>query len=147
MAVDGDTSTSWFGDGSLGAPGGSVFTWEHPDALDIDRVTVVGNGANADSTLRTSTGFESVTVEILDNGTVTYSETFGLPGTPDPTINARPDARGNTVRLTFVMPYSDSTSVRMPRCALKSINRPTTASIARQSSARRGSSGPSRCKL
>ena len=104
LAIDGDTTTSWFGNGSSGAPSGSVFTWEHGDTLEIDRITVVGNGANADSALRTGTGFESVTVEVLDNGTVTYSETFGLPGTPDPTINARPAAAGNTVRLTFIGP-------------------------------------------
>src|SRR5690606_24048401 len=100
-AIDGNAATSWFGTGSDGEPIASVFTWEHPDVIEIARVTVVGNGGHQDPGLRTGTGFESVTVEVLADGSVTYSETFGLPGTPDPTINARPAAPGNTVRLTF----------------------------------------------
>ena len=46
-------------------------------------------------------------------------------------------------RRTAVMPYSDSTIVRTPRCAKKSIRSPATRSMARQSSASARNEGSS----
>jgi hypothetical protein len=101
LGIDGDPSTSWFSAGSQVDGDASVFTWSTDRQWVIKQVVIEGNGANADAANRIDYGFESVTVEVLSGETVSYSETFGLPGTPDPTVTARPDAPGDTVRLTF----------------------------------------------
>lgn len=101
FGIDGDPTTSWFSAGTQVDGAASTFTWSTDGQWVIKQVVIEGNGANADPANRIGYGFESVTVEVLSGDSVSYSETFGLPGTPDPTVTARPDAPGDTVRLTF----------------------------------------------
>jgi hypothetical protein len=86
-----------------GAPGSTwVYTWSIATEQLIDSVKIVGNGSNANSSLRTGHGFGSVTVEILTHdNSVVFSQTFGLPGTPDPTQTVKVNTVGSRVRLTF----------------------------------------------
>jgi hypothetical protein len=99
LAVDGDPATSWFSQGVSADPNGSTFTWRTPDPELIQEITIVGNGRSPE--FAENFGFESVRVEVLVGDDVAYTESFGLPGTPDPTVNARPRVVGDGVRLTF----------------------------------------------
>ena len=101
LAVDGDQTTSWFSDG---VPGGDteVYEWDAGSEITIDRVTIVGNGANADPSIRSGYGFDAVTVEILDGGgKVVSTGELDLSGTPDPDVAIEPHVLGRRIRLTF----------------------------------------------
>jgi hypothetical protein len=93
LAVDGSVGTSWF---SLGpGVGPAVFTWTGP-RTEITEVSFVGNASNNEPSFRTGFGFASVTLEVLDGGSVVYNSSGGGNG-----WTFQPNAVGNTVRLTF----------------------------------------------
>lgn len=101
LALDGDPATSWMAD--VGADGdNSLFVWSAPGQATISAVTIVGNGANTDETLRTGHGFESVTVNVIDGtGNQVFTQTVSLAGSPDPTVTVTPNVAGANVALLF----------------------------------------------
>jgi hypothetical protein len=99
LAVDGDPTTSWFSQGPEVDPDGSVFTWRADGPEQIEEIVITGNGRHPE--LAEGFGFESVRIEVLAGDAVVFSESVGLPGTPDPTVTSRPGVTGDTVRLTF----------------------------------------------
>lgn len=101
LAVDGRDDTSWFSKGAADGPD-STFTWKHARDDLITLVRITGNGANADASIRRGFGFDSVTVQVLDElDDVDFEQTVQLTGTPDPTTEVRPGVRGRTVKLIF----------------------------------------------
>ena len=102
LATDGDVSTSWFSAGrSDGAS--TTFTWTHERDDLITMVRIIGNGGNADPSVRSGFGFESVSIKVLDEfGDVDFETTVGLDGTPDPTVEVRPGVEGRTVVLELI---------------------------------------------
>ena len=102
LAVDTDLSTSWFSTGP--EPGNSPTDYVWTTAADrcIDRILIVGNGQNENTSFRTDFGFESVTVRVFDStDNLTFEETRGLPGTPDPTTTVEIGQIGNRVVLAL----------------------------------------------
>ena len=101
LAVDGDTTTSWFSKGP-GAGGTSVYTWTGKRDDMITHVAIVGNGQNKKPEFQKNFGFGSVTIDVLDaKGDPDFTETVDLPGTPDPSVVVRPGVIGRSVRMTF----------------------------------------------
>ena len=98
LAVDGSNATSWFSAGG----GTATYTWDLGDVgAFIDAVQIIGNAANETPRFRTGFGFEGVTITVFDGETQTYSEPFGLGGTPDPDVTARPGVVGTRIVLDF----------------------------------------------
>jgi hypothetical protein len=103
LAIDGDESTSWFAAAAdpSGAPTSFRFTLPQDECL--AELMFVGNGAQADLTLRDGYGFESMTVQILDaTEQVIVEEVHTLAGSPDPTITIALDGvLGREIVLLF----------------------------------------------
>jgi hypothetical protein len=96
LAADGSDATSWFSAGG----GTATYSWDLGGrAAFIDAITVVGNSAHPQ--FPTNFGFGAVTVTVLDGATEVSSQTFELPGTPDPDITARPGVTGTRIVLDF----------------------------------------------
>lgn len=87
LSVDGNQGTSWFSAGpeSDGAP--TFFKWITQSNACIQELQIIGNGNHNNADFRQGFGFESVTVRMYDtSGSEVFRETYGLPGTPDPTV-------------------------------------------------------------
>lgn len=106
MAVDDELDSSWFSDG----PGSETnneakFTWTANQTECISRVTVIGNGQNAEPNFQEDFGFAQVTIEVyagsVDAANLKFSQSVNLPGTPDPDAVAMPNVRGDIVRLVL----------------------------------------------
>lgn len=97
LAVDGSRGSSWFSAGG----GGASLTWSGRQRVFIETVDILSNASHQTVDFRTGFGFESVTVSVSDGGVTVFSETYGLPGTPDPDVRASPGVVGDTILLEF----------------------------------------------
>jgi hypothetical protein len=98
LAVDGDTSTSWFSSGG----GSAEYTWQAPSSVFIDQINITGNAGNENPDFRTGFGYESVDVVVVDSGgNEVFRETHSLAGTPDPDVTVSPHVKGLAVVLQF----------------------------------------------
>ena len=99
LAIDGDTSTSWFADVSV-TSGRATFRWTGARDDLITLVRITGNQENADHP--SGSGFASVTVRVLDEaGDVDFEQPVELPASPDPTVEVWPGVDGRSVELVF----------------------------------------------
>lgn len=102
LSVDGSAGSSWFSAGSTVDGDSSTYQWSIAQDELIESVTIVGNGGHATPDFRTGFGFAAVTVQVRDGtGATVYEESFSLPGSPDPTVTARPGVVGRSVVLIF----------------------------------------------
>ena len=101
LAFDGDRSTSWFSAGP-GAGGTTDLTWTSDTRIRVRRIEVLSNASHRQPEFRRGFGFGRVVLQVLDaDGTVVYTDTRELPGTPDPDVAFDLDVLATTVRLTF----------------------------------------------
>jgi hypothetical protein len=70
----------------------------------IAEVNVISNRNHPE--FPTGFGFGQVTVRVLRAGSVVFSQTVGLAGTPDPDVTVFPNVAGDTVALQFLQPES-----------------------------------------
>ncbi len=102
LSVDTDLSTSWFSTGPEPGNAPTDYVWATAADHCIDRILIVGNGQNGNTNFRTDFGFESVTVRVFDSlDNLTFEETRGLPGTPDPTTTVEIGEVGNRIVLAL----------------------------------------------
>ena len=103
LAVDLDTTTSWFSIGPHTTTSITEYTWSVDAPVEIGAVAIVGNADNATPDFRTGFGFGQVEIEILSGGVSVTTATYSLDGTPDPDILAQFPAgtMGDTVRMLF----------------------------------------------
>jgi hypothetical protein len=98
-AVDGDVSTSWFSAGPDAGP--TIFTWIAPQPVHVDQVQIIGNGQNADPSIRKNFGFGSVDV-LIKNGDITSVDgTFDGPGNTVPMVTVPLNSNLTSITLTF----------------------------------------------
>ena len=101
-AVDGDPSTSWFSAGATADPNGSSFTWTASSDHMISTITIIGNGKNSTSNIRSGFGFGATEIRIIaSSGSVVYDHSFPGPGGGVPSVSASPGVVGQTVKLLF----------------------------------------------
>jgi hypothetical protein len=103
LAVDLDSTTSWFSIGPHSRSTVTDYTWSVDGPVEIGAVVIVGNAENATTAFRTGFGFARVDVEVLFGDVVVATSTLTLDGTPDPDVYAEFPAgtMGDTVRLRF----------------------------------------------
>lgn len=103
LAIDGNIGTSWFSAGPSEDGVESTFEWYTQFDHCIDGVAIISNSMHANPDFREGFGFESATVEIVDQaGSVVFEEELDLSGTPDPDIVVdTAGAIGNQVRISF----------------------------------------------
>jgi hypothetical protein len=103
LAVDLDSTTSWFSIGPHSTTTITDYTWSVDGPVEIGAIVIVGNSENATTAFRTGFGFARVDVEVLFGDVVVATSTLALDGTPDPDVYAEFAAGtvGDTVRLRF----------------------------------------------
>jgi hypothetical protein len=84
LAVDLDTTTSWFSKGPHTRSTVTEYTWSVDGPVEIQAVLIGGNEENSTEFFRTGFGFEQVEVDIMVGGAVVTTSTQTLAGTPDP---------------------------------------------------------------
>ena len=101
FAFDGDLATSWFSAGP--GPGGTTdLTWTADTRIRVRRIEVLSNARHRRTEFRRGFGFGRVVLQVLDaDGTVVFTDTRDLSGTPDPDVAFDLDVLATTVRLTF----------------------------------------------
>lgn len=103
LAVDLDTTTSWFSIGPHTSSTVTEYTWAVNGPVEIEAVMIGGNAENATPAFRTGFGFDQVDVDILMGDVPIATMTQSLAGTPDPNVIVSFPAGifGDTVRLRF----------------------------------------------
>lgn len=103
LAVDLETTTSWFSIGPHTSSTVTEYTWAVDGPVEIQAVMVGGNAENSVQAFRTGFGFEQVAVDVIRQGAIVTTVTQPLNGTPDPNIIVTFEAGtvGDSVRLRF----------------------------------------------
>ncbi len=103
LAVDLDTTTSWFSKGPHTTSTVTEYTWSVDGPVEIEAILVGGNEENATEAFRTGFGFDQVDVDVMFGGSVVDSVSQSLEGSPDPNVLVTfpPGTFGDSVRLRF----------------------------------------------
>jgi hypothetical protein len=104
LAVDLDTTTSWFSKGPHTTSTVTEYTWSVDGPVEIAAVMIGSNEENSTEFFRTGFGFGRVEIEILTGGSVVKHVPQSLHGSPDPNILVTfpPGTFGDSVRLRFM---------------------------------------------
>jgi tRNA A-37 threonylcarbamoyl transferase component Bud32 len=98
-ALDGSAATSWFSAGSADGDT-STFTWQGARTDLITDVVITGNAQNADPSVRSGFGFNSITVQVLDGDVVKFSQDVAFPDASNGnSVTVKPNVKGQIVRL------------------------------------------------
>jgi hypothetical protein len=97
-ALDGSAATSWFSAGNADGDT-STFTWQGSRTDLITDVVITGNGENADASIRSGFGFNSITVQVLDGDVVKFSQDVPFPAGGTNSVTVKPNVKGQIVRL------------------------------------------------
>ena len=85
LAVDGDTSTSWFSAGTLGGDSNPTYVWTGLQDDFIASIDLISNREHQVVDFRTGYGFGGVTIQVLDaQGNVVFEESATLDGSSRP---------------------------------------------------------------
>lgn len=103
LAVDLDTTTSWFSKGPHTSSTVTEYMWSVDGPVEIEAVMIGGNEENATEAFRTGFGFGQVDIDVMLGGSVVETIPQSLAGSPDPNVlvTLPPGTFGDSVRLRF----------------------------------------------